>query len=208
MGFLDKFFVNGSKPDKKKLQLIGATCLLIASKCEDVAYISTKDLAFCGDNTYKENHLVKMERKILSTLDFEIAIPTIHDFLATHVGYCTEISGAAKVNSLAYLFGEVALQSSFHLRWKMSTIAAAASALALVMHNEPGFPESLKAISGLEFDDVREPMEALWEEGVQLEQQNELVVIRKRYDCVERCHVGGYVFSTMGFDFAEEKAKM
>lgn len=61
LGFLDKFFVDDNAVDKKKLQLIGATCLLIASKCEDVAYIGTKDLAFCGDNTYKENHLGELE---------------------------------------------------------------------------------------------------------------------------------------------------
>ena len=84
---------------------------MIASKCEDVSYISTKDLAFCGDNNYKQNDLVKMERKILSTLDFEIAIPTIHDFLAAHVGYCPPLSARPQIASLAYYLGEVALQS-------------------------------------------------------------------------------------------------
>ena len=70
------------------------------------------------------------------------------------------------------------LRRSVHLKWKMSTVAAAVSALALILHMEPGFPATLKEICGLEFDDLREPMKAVFFEGVKLEQQNELVVIK------------------------------
>ena len=63
MAYLDRYFTTGSIVDSKKLQLIGATCLQIASKCEDIQFISTKDLAFCGDNTYKLRDIVDMERK-------------------------------------------------------------------------------------------------------------------------------------------------
>ena len=71
----------------------------------------TKDLAFCGDNTYKQNDLIKMERKILVTLDFEIAVPTIYDFLAANVGYCPALTARPQIAALTYYLGEVALQS-------------------------------------------------------------------------------------------------
>ena len=81
------------------------------------------------------------------------------------------------------------------------------SALALILHREPGFPSTLRKICGLEFDDLREPMEAIFLEGVKLEQQNELVIIKNRYDKEERYHVGGYHLSTMAYDFLEEKRR-
>jgi Cyclin, N-terminal domain len=34
---------------RKNYQLLGATCLHIASKCEDVSYIGIDDLALCAD---------------------------------------------------------------------------------------------------------------------------------------------------------------
>ncbi|OQS01847.1 cyclin-dependent kinase with F-box domain, partial [Thraustotheca clavata] len=43
--FLDMVMVK-----KTKFQLLGATCLHVASKCEDVSYIGVEDLSMCADN--------------------------------------------------------------------------------------------------------------------------------------------------------------
>jgi hypothetical protein len=61
---------------KTKFQLLGATCLHVASKCEDVSYIGVEDLSMCADNVYSSMEVLKMEEQLLNTLDFTLAVPT------------------------------------------------------------------------------------------------------------------------------------
>jgi len=66
---------------RAEFQLLGATCLHIASKCEDVSYIGVEDLASCGDNIYTVKNVLEMEECVLRLLNFKLIVPTILDFL-------------------------------------------------------------------------------------------------------------------------------
>ncbi|CAI5730866.1 unnamed protein product [Peronospora destructor] len=66
---------------KTQFQLLGATCLHVASKCEDVSYIGVEDLAMCADNVYTSVEVLEMEEKLLNTLNFTLSVPTALDFL-------------------------------------------------------------------------------------------------------------------------------
>ena len=121
MTFVDAYLLKNLAISTDKLQLFGATCLHIASKIEDgVRYISTKDLTFCGDNTYKINDIVDMERTILTALDFEISLPTVFDFAFSQLTNM-EFSWGTD-DKLKYTVGylcEIALQvSTRHTRVK------------------------------------------------------------------------------------------
>ena len=165
MAYLDRFYRN--RPvDVKKLQLIGATCLLIASKCEDIQFIGTKDLAFCGDNTYKIRDIVEMERKILTTLKFEISIPTAYDFVSVQVDFVEEIGSKPVVRALAGFLSEIALQGQTHLHFEPSLIATGICSLALILKNEHPFPTKLQLISGYRFLDLKAVIEQLWQESL------------------------------------------
>ncbi|RLN50304.1 hypothetical protein BBJ28_00021093, partial [Nothophytophthora sp. Chile5] len=61
---------------KTKFQLLGATCLHVASKCEDVSYIGVEDLAMCADNVYTSVEVLEMEEKLLNALNFTLSVPT------------------------------------------------------------------------------------------------------------------------------------
>ncbi|RHY44351.1 hypothetical protein DYB38_013285 [Aphanomyces astaci] len=61
---------------KTKFQLLGATCLHVASKCEDVSYIGVEDLSMCADNVYTSVDVLKMEEQLLNTLNFTLSVPT------------------------------------------------------------------------------------------------------------------------------------
>ncbi|GMF39328.1 unnamed protein product [Phytophthora lilii] len=61
---------------KTQFQLLGATCLHVASKCEDVSYIGVEDLAMCADNVYTSVEVLEMEEKLLNTLNFTLSVPT------------------------------------------------------------------------------------------------------------------------------------
>lgn len=69
---------------KTQFQLLGATCLHVASKCEDVSYIGVEDLAMCADNVYTSVEVLEMEEKLLNTLNFTLSVPTGKSVLACH----------------------------------------------------------------------------------------------------------------------------
>jgi hypothetical protein len=61
---------------------MGATCLHIASKCEDVSFLAFNHLADRStDVTLDQSSMLEAEESILNCLDFDLYIPTVIDFL-------------------------------------------------------------------------------------------------------------------------------
>ena len=73
--FLSKININ-----RKYLQLLGITALLIACKYEEIYYPPIKELINMTDNAYQLNEVLKMEHKILEILNFEVCFPTSQRF--------------------------------------------------------------------------------------------------------------------------------
>lgn len=63
------------------LQLVGITCLMIASKFEDIYPPDAEECAFITANTYTKTEVLKMEFKILNTLEFRIMKTTSYKLL-------------------------------------------------------------------------------------------------------------------------------
>jgi serine/threonine protein kinase len=74
-------FLSRTTVSRDQLQLVAATCLHVASKCEDTAYISVNDLVMCADNLYTSAEVLQMEEKLLNVLDFRLGVPNVYDFL-------------------------------------------------------------------------------------------------------------------------------
>ncbi|KAM4751948.1 G2/mitotic-specific cyclin-B3 isoform 6-T6 [Cyanocitta cristata] len=66
---------------REKLQLIGSTAILIASKFEERCPPCVDDFLYICDDAYKREELIAMEMSILSTLKFDINIPIPYRFL-------------------------------------------------------------------------------------------------------------------------------
>ncbi|KAL3326227.1 hypothetical protein AABB24_037092 [Solanum stoloniferum] len=64
-----------------KLQLLGVSCMLVASKYEEISPPHVEDFCYITDNTYTREEVVNMERDLLSFLNFEISSPTTITFL-------------------------------------------------------------------------------------------------------------------------------
>jgi hypothetical protein len=62
-------------------QLVGITAMLIASKYEEIYAPEIKDFLFITDNAYNKEQILKMERNMLRTLDFDITVPSMFRFL-------------------------------------------------------------------------------------------------------------------------------
>ena len=55
-----------------QLQLVGITCVLIASKYEEIYAPAVADMVYISDNTYDREQILDMERLVLKTLDFNL----------------------------------------------------------------------------------------------------------------------------------------
>ncbi|KAJ2808648.1 B-type cyclin [Coemansia guatemalensis] len=64
-----------------KLQLVGAVCLLLAAKYEEMYVPSVKDIEFMVENNYAEAEILSAERYILRILNFDLGWPGPLSFL-------------------------------------------------------------------------------------------------------------------------------
>ncbi|OQR82806.1 cyclin-dependent kinase with F-box domain [Achlya hypogyna] len=177
--FLDVVMVK-----KTKFQLLGATCLHVASKCEDVSYIGVEDLSMCADNVYNSMEVLKMEEQLLNTLNFTLAVPTALDFLNIYQKCMPELE--QKTSMLAHYLSELALQEYSFLKYLPSCVATCCLSLALYCCHGYAMTPELKAACRYSWEDLKECMTTL-QEVYSSSQFNVLTVVKKRYSEEDRC---------------------
>ncbi|KAL4114439.1 hypothetical protein PRIC2_014377 [Phytophthora ramorum] len=171
---------------KTQFQLLGATCLHVASKCEDVSYIGVEDLAMCADNVYTSVEVLEMEEKLLNTLNFTLSVPTALDFLNIYERMIPPIQ--KKTSMLAHYLLELALQEYQFLKYLPSVVAACC--LSMSMYTMDGFPMTKELVDACQYSwsDLKDCMgnlQTLYSNSP----SNNLAVIKKRYSKAERCQV-------------------
>lgn len=67
--------------NRGKLQLLGITSLLIASKYEEIYVPAICDIVYIADNTYTKDEILLMELNLLNSLKFDICVCTIKRFV-------------------------------------------------------------------------------------------------------------------------------
>ncbi len=66
---------------RSKLQLVGVTAMLIASKYEEMYAPEIADFVYITDNAYSKADIIKMECIMLKALDFNLGKPLPLHFL-------------------------------------------------------------------------------------------------------------------------------
>jgi cyclin A len=64
-----------------RLQLVGVTCMLIASKYEEIFAPQVEDFVYITDSTYTSAEVLHMEVTVLNALRFNLTAVTPHCFL-------------------------------------------------------------------------------------------------------------------------------
>jgi hypothetical protein len=128
-------------------ELIGSTCLHIASKCEDVSYISVKDLARAARNISDGSAILKMEEVILNRLNFDLYIPAVIDFVGFFVKCVPEIEEESKVAVYTKYLSEISLMYPSFLTHPASLVGTAIVAYSLICCGEHPWPLSLRKLS-------------------------------------------------------------
>lgn len=185
VGHTDRF-LSTCAVEREQLQLVAATCLHVASKCEDTAYISVNDLVTCADNLYTAVELLQMEEKLLNTLKFGLAMPTVYDFLKIFQEMMTPLPETSRW--LAEYLAELSLQEYEFLSYKPSLVATCAISLALHCTDQEHWPDQLLKASELKWDDLEPCMRDL-QAVYSRSPSSVLAVIRQRYSKPERLNV-------------------
>jgi G2/mitotic-specific cyclin-B, other len=118
---------------RSKLQLVGVTALLIASKYEEIYPPEVRDCVYITDYAYERTEVLQMESKILRVLDYKIGNPTAFHFL---IRYLNCIQASERTRHLTYYYAERNLQEGDMLLVRPHKFAAAAVYAALRQQND------------------------------------------------------------------------
>ncbi|XP_017435680.1 putative cyclin-A3-1 isoform X2 [Vigna angularis] len=124
-------FLSVSPVTKSKLQLVGVSSMLLASKYEETKPPSVRKFCSITDNTFEKKEVVKMEAEILESLNFEIGNPTAITFLKfLSVASVNQNTPNLKIEFLSFYLAELSLLDYSCIRFLPSIIAASALFLA------------------------------------------------------------------------------
>ncbi|CAD5190679.1 unnamed protein product [Musa acuminata subsp. malaccensis] len=140
-------FLSQNYIERQRLQLLGITCMLIASKYEEICTPRVEQFCLITDNTYTKAEVLKMESQVLSYLGFQLSVPTTKTFLRyqsfnmklTPTIICRRFLRAAHASNkapsltlgyLANYLAELTLLEYSFIKFLPSVIAASAVFLA------------------------------------------------------------------------------
>jgi cyclin B len=107
---------------RAKLQLLGATALLLASKYEEIYPFAVSELVFLCDGTYSKEDFIAFETHVLQALGYKITVPSEHSFL---VRYLKAGHANKKMIQLSRYILDGTLQSYKLMEYLPSQLAAA-----------------------------------------------------------------------------------
>jgi len=128
---------------RSKLQLVGVTGMLIASKYEEIYAPEVRDFVYITDRAYTREEILQMESDMLNTLQFQCTVPTVHYFMHRYI----KVAGLDRRGTTAMLaryLCERTLQEYAMLKYLPSTVAAACVHLALRKTGKPSWTPALQ----------------------------------------------------------------
>jgi hypothetical protein len=165
---------------RAQLQLLGVTCLWVASKYDEVSPPVLADFVEITDNSYRPADLIAMESLLLQVLGFELGAPTAVHFLQQYLAQFHRQTGAVappplcrlsagspaqhaapaapaaqQVAHLAEYFLELALLTPEALHYRPSLVAATALQMAVCMLDQPDMTALCMAVTGGATQQVR-----------------------------------------------------
>mmetsp|Transcript_31184 Transcript_31184/g.48638 ORF Transcript_31184/g.48638 Transcript_31184/m.48638 type:complete len:249 (-) Transcript_31184:171-917(-) len=132
--YIDRYL--SLKPIRKgRLQLLGITALLVASKYEELSPVEVDNLVYISDNTYTKSEVLAFESELLNTLQFNMAAITEKNFLRRYLQAAVYSLGSEKLANcvvrLSHYLIERTMQEYTFLKYPCSTLACSAICLAM-----------------------------------------------------------------------------
>nr|XP_017245716.1 PREDICTED: G2/mitotic-specific cyclin-2-like [Daucus carota subsp. sativus] len=108
---------------RKKLQLVGVTAMLIASKYEEISAPSVEDLISITDRAFTRTEVLQMEILMVNKLQFDLSIPTVYVFVRR---FLEAAKSGNEMERLAFYMIDLCLVEYQMLKFPPSMLAAAA----------------------------------------------------------------------------------
>lgn len=139
--YIDRF-LSLVKVSRSKLQLVGVSGMLVASKFEEIFPPGVDDFVYISDNTFSRLQVIEMESLMLNSLEFDLTNPTVLTFLTRY----TRIAGSdAVTTTLAKYLAELTLMDYNMIGFLPSHIALSCFMLANAGQNiQPVLPRTLQ----------------------------------------------------------------
>lgn len=187
-------YLSMAQVGRRKLQLVGVTAMLIASKYEDIYAPEVNDFVYISDKAYTKKEIITMEANILNHLDFDITVP----YALTFMNRClksVQVSfgklSDVHVN-LAHYVVELSLPSSQMLLYRPSVIGASAVLVAgKMVYGEKKFcwDDTMKFYSGdWGYEDLEQccdELKDLVEHENDLKNTNKLTAVKRKFSSVK-----------------------
>jgi hypothetical protein len=130
---LDRF-LERKEVSRKRLQLVGCTAMLVASKYEEIYAPELQDFVYISDKAFTRKDMLEMEGVMLNTLGFSLTVPISHVFATRYLKIVNmtqpqDVSDKTK-HMVCYLLERV-LQEYEFIRYTPSLVAASALLLAM-----------------------------------------------------------------------------
>ncbi|PHU24399.1 Cyclin-A2-1 [Capsicum chinense] len=177
-------FLSQNYVERKNLQLLGITCMLVASKYEEMCAPHVEEFCFITDNAYTKNEVLAMESLVLNFLGFRLSTPTAKTFLRRFVraAQASYENPNLELEFLANYLAELTLIEYGFLKFVPSAIAASSVFLARWTLDQSSHPWSptLEHYTYYKAQDLKTTVLAL--QGLQLNTSNCLLnAIRAKY---------------------------
>ncbi|XP_057964483.1 putative cyclin-A3-1 [Malania oleifera] len=182
VSYIDRY-LSSNALNRSKLQLLGVSSMLVASKYEEISPPHVEDFCYITDNTYTKEEVVTMERDVLKFFNFEMGSPTTKTFLRSFTRVAQENCKSADLpfEFLGCYLAELSLLDYGCLRFLPSMIAASAiflSRFTIQPHAHP-WSLALQHYSGYTPSDLKECILAIHD--LQLSRKGALRAVRDKY---------------------------
>jgi cyclin A len=128
VGYIDRFLSEMSV-NRGKLQLVGVTSMLLASKYEEIYPPAVDEFVYITDNTYTRDQILKMENLVLKVLQFDMGAVTAYSFAER---FLKAADADDRTRHLTQYLMELTLQDGErYLKYRPSVVAAAAVCVTL-----------------------------------------------------------------------------
>ncbi|XP_045641281.1 G2/mitotic-specific cyclin-B2 isoform X1 [Ursus americanus] len=172
-------FLQVQPVSRKKLQLVGITALLLASKYEEMFSPNIEDFVYITDNAYTSSQIREMETLILKELKFELGRPLPLHFLrrASKAG---EVD--VEQHTLAKYLMELTLIDYDMVHYHPSKVAAAASCLSQKVLGQGRWNLKQQYYTGYTENEVLEVMQHMAKNVVKVnENLTKFIAIKNKY---------------------------
>ncbi|WCJ17847.1 Cyclin-A3-1 [Euphorbia peplus] len=159
VSYVDRY-LSSQVLSRNKLQLLGVSCMHIASKYEEISPPNVEDFCYITDNTYSKEEVVCMEKEVLEFLKYEMGSPTIKNFLRILTKAAQENCKSTNLpfEFLSCYLAELSLLDYRCLGFSPSVIAASAVFLSrfTIQTEQHPWSASLQCCSGYRPSDLKE----------------------------------------------------